>query len=133
MEGLEVETSQEQQYQASDYLEQLKQQLLEYSKEIKDTFPSDYTAMSEDVKNLKDNKVDKTEFRSTLQTVFAYIADIRAYIGLDNENLVGIQVDYKTKHLEDLQKQSTFQKVLILTSSQCLAVVNAVMWLTMVL
>lgn len=43
LEGLEVETSQEQQYQASDYLEQLKQQLLEYSKEIKDTFPSDYT------------------------------------------------------------------------------------------
>lgn len=59
LEGLEVETSQEQQYQASDYLEQLKQQLLEYSKEIKDTFPSDYTAMSEDVKNLKENKVDK--------------------------------------------------------------------------
>lgn len=53
LEGLEVETSQEQQYQASDYLEQLKQQLLEYSKEIKDTFPSDYTAMSEDVKNLQ--------------------------------------------------------------------------------
>lgn len=43
LEGLEAETSQEQQYQASDYLEQLKQQLLEYSKEIKDTFPSDYT------------------------------------------------------------------------------------------
>ena len=39
LEGLEVEISQEQQYQASDYLEQLKQQLLEYSEEIKDTFP----------------------------------------------------------------------------------------------
>lgn len=34
LEGLEVETNQEQQYQASDYLEQLKQQLLDYSKEI---------------------------------------------------------------------------------------------------
>lgn len=55
LEGLEVEISQEQQYQASDYLEQLKQQLLDYSKEIKETFPSDYTAMSEDVKNLKEN------------------------------------------------------------------------------
>ena len=55
LEGLEVEISQEQQYQASDYLEQLKQQLLDYSEEIKDTFPSDYTAMSEDVKNLKGN------------------------------------------------------------------------------
>ena len=116
LEGLEVETSQEQQYQASDYLEQLKQQLLEYSKEIKDTFPSDYTAMSEDVKNLKDNKVDKTEFRSTLQTVFAYIADIRAYIGLDNENLVGIQVDYKNKTFRrlaeavNLSKGSDFDK-----------------------
>lgn len=53
LEGLEVETSQEQQYQASDYLEQLKQQLLEYSKEIKDTFPSDYTETVENVKNLQ--------------------------------------------------------------------------------
>lgn len=116
LEGLEVETSQEQQYQASDYLEQLKQQLLEYSKEIKDTFPSDYTAMPEDVKNSKENKVDKTEFRSTLQTVFAYIADVRAYIGLDNENLVGIQVDYKNKTFKrlagavNLTKGSDFDK-----------------------
>ena len=53
LEGLEVETSQEQQYQASDYLEQLKQQLLEYSKEIKDTFPSDYTQMQGDIDLLK--------------------------------------------------------------------------------
>ena len=53
LEGLEVETSQEQQYQASDYLEQLKQQLLEYSKEIKDTFLSDYTEIVENVKNLQ--------------------------------------------------------------------------------
>lgn len=53
LEGLEVETSQEQQYQASDYLEQLKQQLLEYSKEIQDTFPSDYTETVENVKNLQ--------------------------------------------------------------------------------
>lgn len=66
LEGLEVEISQEQQYQASDYLEQLKQQLLDYSKEIKETFPSDYIAMSEDVKNLNgnvqkldDNKITK--------------------------------------------------------------------------
>lgn len=53
LEGLEVETSQEQQYQASDYLEQLKQQLLDYSKEIKDTFPSDYTQMQYDIGSLK--------------------------------------------------------------------------------
>lgn len=53
LEGLEVETSQEQQDQASDYLEQLKQQLLEYSKEIKGTFPSDYTETVENVKNLQ--------------------------------------------------------------------------------
>ena len=66
LEGLEVEISQEQQYKASDYLEQLKQQLLDYSEEIKETFPSDYTVMSEDVKNLKgnvqkldDNKITK--------------------------------------------------------------------------
>lgn len=72
--------------------------------------------MSEDVKNLKDDKVDKTEFRSTLQTVFAYIADIRAYIGLDNENIVGIQVDYKNKTFKrlagaaNLTKGSDFDK-----------------------
>lgn len=53
LEGLEIETSQEQQYQASDYLEQLKQQLLEYSEEIKDTFPSDYTQMQDDIDSLK--------------------------------------------------------------------------------
>ena len=53
LEGLEVETSQEQQYQASDYLEQLKQQLLDYSKEIKDTFPSDYTQIQDDIGSLK--------------------------------------------------------------------------------
>ena len=116
LEGLEVETGQEQQYQASDYLEQLKQQLLDYSKEIKDTFPSDYTAMSEDVKKLRENKVDKTEFRSTLQTVFAYIADIRAYIGLTDEKLIGIQVDYKNKTFKrlagatNLSKGSDFDK-----------------------
>lgn len=55
LEGLEVETSQEQQYQASDYLEQLKQQLLDYSKEIKDTFPSDYTQMQDDIGSLKED------------------------------------------------------------------------------
>lgn len=60
LEGLEVETNQEQQYQASDYLEQLKQQLLDYSKEIKDTFPSDYTETVENVKNLQ-NDVQKLD------------------------------------------------------------------------
>lgn len=53
LEGLEVETNQEQQYQASDYLEQLKHQLLDYSKEIKDTFPSDYTQIQDDIGSLK--------------------------------------------------------------------------------
>lgn len=55
LEGLEVETNQEQQYQASDYLEQLKQQLLEYSQEIKDTFPSDYTQIQDDIGSLKED------------------------------------------------------------------------------
>lgn len=66
LEGLEVETSQEQQYQASDYLEMLKQQLLQYSEQIKGTFPSDYTETVENVKNLQsdvkkldDNKITK--------------------------------------------------------------------------
>lgn len=65
LEGLEVETSQEQQYQASDYLEQLKQQLLEYSKEIKDTFPSDYTQMQNDIGSLKE---DIEQIKSTAYT-----------------------------------------------------------------
>ncbi len=110
LEGLEVEISQEQQYQASDYLEQLKQQLLDYSKEIKDTFPSDYTAMSEDVKNLKQGKVDKTEFVNTLQTIMMYIADTRIYVGLDNEDVVGIQVDYKNKTFKRLASATSLSK-----------------------
>lgn len=61
LEGLEVETSQEQQYQASDYLEQLKQQLLDYSKEIKDTFPSDYTQIQDDIGSLKGDIVNLDE------------------------------------------------------------------------
>lgn len=65
LEGLEVETSQEQQYQASDYLEQLKQQLLDYSKEIKDTFPSDYTQMQDDIGSLKE---DIEQIKSTAYT-----------------------------------------------------------------
>lgn len=63
LEGLEVETSQEQQYQASDYLEQLKQQLLEYSKEIKDTFPSDYTQIQDDIGSLKEDIVSFSEYK----------------------------------------------------------------------
>ena len=110
LEGFEVETSQEQQYQASDYLEQLKQQLLDYSKEIKDTFPSDYTAMLEDVKNLKQGKVDKTEFVNTLQTIMMYIADTRIYVGLDNEDVVGIQVDYKNKTFKRLASATSLSK-----------------------
>lgn len=65
LEGLEIETSQEQQYQASDYLEQLKQQLLDYSKEIKDTFPSDYTQMQDDIGSLKG---DVEQIKSTAYT-----------------------------------------------------------------
>ena len=65
LEGLEVETNQEQQYQASDYLEQLKQQLLEYSQEIKDTFPSDYTQMQDDIGSLKG---DIEQIKSTAYT-----------------------------------------------------------------
>lgn len=65
LEGLEIETSQEQQYQASDYLEQLKKQLLDYSKEIKDTFPSDYTQMQNDIGSLKE---DIEQIKSTAYT-----------------------------------------------------------------
>lgn len=81
LEGLEVETSQEQQYQASDYLEQLKQQLLDYSKEIKDTFPSDYTQMQDDIGSLKGDlsqlSSENTELKSDLAELQSggYVAD----------------------------------------------------------
>lgn len=67
LEGLEIETSQEQQYQASDYLEQLKQQLLEYSQEIKDTFPSDYTQMQYDIGSLKGDLSQLSEENAELK------------------------------------------------------------------
>ena len=69
LEGLEVETSQEQQYQASDYLEQLKQQLLDYSKEIKDTFPSDYTQIQDDIGSLKE---DLSQLSEEIEEIGAY-------------------------------------------------------------
>lgn len=69
LEGLEVETSQEQQYQASDYLEQLKQQLLDYSKEIKDTFPSDYTQIQDDIGSLKEDIADLSIINTLIEPV----------------------------------------------------------------
>lgn len=115
LEGLEVETSQEQQYQASDYLEQLKQQLLEYSKEIKDTFPSDYTAMSEDVKNLKgnvqklkDNKITKFYTNNNGDTVLndsddGKIQDLMIYGKSE-------QAQYKGKNLLNYEKWKTVNR-----------------------
>lgn len=71
----EVETSQEQQYQASDYLEQLKQQLLDYSKEIKDTFPSDYTQMQDDIGSLKEDidNLNELDFSKVLTIKDEYV------------------------------------------------------------
>lgn len=112
LEGLEVETSQEQQYQASDYLEQLKQQLLEYSKEIKDTFPSDYTETVENVKNLQSdvkkldaNKITKFYTNNNGDTVLndsddGKIQDLMIYGKSE-------QAQYKGKNLLNYEKWKT--------------------------
>lgn len=112
LEGLEVETSQEQQYQASDYLEQLKQQLLEYSKEIKDTFPSDYTETVENVKNLQSdvkkldaNKITKFYTNNNGDTVLndsddGKIQDLVIYGKSE-------QAQYKGKNLLNYEKWKT--------------------------
>lgn len=80
LEGLEVETNQEQQYQASDYLEQLKQQLLDYSKEIKDTFPSDYTQIQDDIGSLKGDlsqlSSENAELKGEFNELKTYVYDV---------------------------------------------------------
>ena len=111
LEGLEVETSQEQQYQASDYLEQLKQKLLDYSKEIKDTFPSDYTETVENVKNLQsdvkkldNNKITKFYTNNNGDTVLndsddGKIQDLMIYGKSE-------QKQYKGKNLLNILKRN---------------------------
>ena len=112
LEGLEVETSQEQQYQASDYLEQLKQQLLQYSEQIKETFPDDYTETVENVKNLQndvkkldDNKITKFYTNNQGQKVLndsddGKIQDLMIYGKSE-------QKQYKGKNLLNYTKDNT--------------------------
>lgn len=125
--GLEVTTDTGQEEQARDYLTQLQNELLKVANEQKvaietkaqeviKTIPNDYTQMQNDVSKLKEYKVNKTEFMSTMQTVFANIADIRAYLGITADDIVGIQVDYKNKTFKrlagaaNLTKGSDFDK-----------------------
>lgn len=69
-----------------------------------------------DIDLLKEDKVNKTEFVIKTQTVFANIADIRAYLGITTDDIVGIQVDYKNKTFKrlagavNLSKGSDFDK-----------------------
>lgn len=87
LEGLEVETNQEQQYQASDYLEQLKQQLLDYSKEIKDTFPSDYTQIQDDIGSLKSDLAEIEDSFSTGDLTYSFPIELGLINSSgDNEN-----------------------------------------------
>ena len=87
LEGLEVETNQEQQYQASDYLEQLKQQLLDYSKEIKDTFPSDYTQMQDDIGSLKSDLLNyDTYLKSYLEVDADFVSENGKLFNLVNRD-----------------------------------------------
>lgn len=67
------------------------------------------------------------------QEILSGVADIRAYLGITADDIVGIQVDYKNKTFKRLAGAANLTKVLILTSSQCLVVVNVVMLLMMVL
>lgn len=85
LEGLEVETNQEQQYQASDYLEQLKQQLLDYSKEIKDTFPSDYTQIQDDIGSLKG---DLSQLYSEIVEISDRVKEVRKDWNLLTKNAI---------------------------------------------
>lgn len=127
LDGLEVSGTQEQEKEAYDYYKQLEAELLRVANEQKaaietkaqeviKTIPNDYTQMQNDVSKLKEHKVDKTEFMSTMQTVFANIADIRAYLGITADDIVGIQVDYKNKTFKrlagaaNLTKGSDFDK-----------------------
>lgn len=78
--------------------------MLEYSKEIKDTFPSDYTAMSEDVKNLKgsvqkldDNKITKFYTNNNGDTVLndsddGKIQDLMIYGKSEQKQYKGINL-----------------------------------------
>lgn len=125
--GLEVTTDTGQEEQARDYLTQLQNELLKIANEQKaaietkgqeviKTIPSDYIQMQKDIGSLKQNKVNKTEFVIKMQTVFANIADIRAYLGITADDIVGIQVDYKNKTFKrlagaaNLTKGSDFDK-----------------------
>lgn len=127
LEGLEANGTQEQEEVAKDYYNQLEAELLRVANEQKTeiekkaqevigTIPSDYTQTLKDVNDLKEHKVNKTEFMSTMQTVFANIADIRAYLGITADDIVGIQVDYKNKTFKrlagavNLTKGSDFDK-----------------------
>ncbi len=83
LEGLEIETNQEQQYQASDYLEQLKQQLLEYSKEIKDTFPSDYTQIQDDIGSLKEDLSQLSSENAELKSDLEDYTYLKSYLEVD--------------------------------------------------
>lgn len=127
LEGLEANGTQEQEQVARDYYNQLEAELLKVANEQKTelekkaqevikTIPSDYTQMQKDVDNLKEDKVNKTEFVNIMQTVFGNIADIRAYLGITADDIVGIQVDYKNKTFKrlagaaNLTKGSDFDK-----------------------
>lgn len=92
LEGLEVETNQDQQYQASDYLEQLKQQLLDYSKEIKDTFPSDYTQIQDDIGSLKDDLDNLKSVMKDIRNNTPHVSTIESFYNIRRTGKV-----YQTK------------------------------------
>lgn len=123
----ETNGTQEQEQVARDYYNQLEAELLivaneqkveleKKAQEVIKTIPSDYTQMQKDVNNLKEDRVNKIEFMNIMQTVFGNIADIRAYLGITADDIVGIQVDYKNKTFKrlagaaNLTKGSDFDK-----------------------
>lgn len=127
LEGLEANGTPEQEEVAKDYYNQLEAELLKVANEQKTelekkvqevikTIPSDYTQMQKDVNGLKEDKVGKMEFVNAMQIVFSNIADIRAYLGITADDIVGIQVDYKNKTFKrlagaaNLTKGSDFDK-----------------------
>lgn len=121
LEGLEANGTQEQEEVAKDYYNQLEAELLKVANEQKTelekkaqevikTIPSDYTQMQKDVNGLKEDKVGKMEFVNAMQIVFSNIADIRAYLGITADDIVGIQVDYKNKTFKRLAGAANITK-----------------------
>ena len=63
------------------------------------------------------------------QEILAGVADLRAYLGLTDDDIVGIQVDYKNKTFKRIAGAVNCKQVQTLTVFLCSVVADVVMWL----